>query len=98
MTVAITVSAILALMILWDYMEKHNKSFSRHTSQVPDAGQHQLLFNGNPYHDPYYNRGPVFSPDRRHIWDGEKWVENESHMGLGIIIGALIVLAIVYIL
>lgn len=44
------------------------------------------------------NRGPIFSPDRRHIWDGEKWIRNDGGFGFGILIGILICAAIAAIL
>jgi hypothetical protein len=41
----------------------------------------------------YQNRGPIWSPDKRYVWDGEKWLPNGGNnngFGGGVIVGLLI--------
>jgi|GEM_PF-6379665 len=68
------------------------------TPQVMEEGSASLpsqtsYLYGDPhrqYHDPYYNRNPIFSPDRRYVWDGERWVSNQRGFGGGLLIGLIV--------
>lgn len=99
MFVLIAIAAFFVLMFLSEISESRSTSDS---NSLPDENSspqhyHQVATHYYPP-DPYFHpRGPIFSPDRRYIWDGEKWVENESHFGAGIIIGVVLALVIVFV-
>jgi hypothetical protein len=46
----------------------------------------------------YRSGEPLFSPDKKYIWDGEEWIRNDGGFNSGLLIGLLlgaIVLALV---
>ncbi len=106
-----TIAIIAVLFVMYSIISDHYEH--KHTQNLHPANEHSDIGYDNdhfnlidtnrnfydPYHrDHYRDRGPIFSPDRRHIWDGEKWVENESGAGMGIVIGIVIGFAIFYFL
>ena len=99
MIVIFAVAAVFVLVFLSEISESRS---THNSNTMPDENTQSQHYQQVPTHyypsDPYYHhRGPIFSPDRRYIWDGEKWVENESHFGAGIAIGVVIALIIVYV-
>lgn len=53
--------------------------------------QQQNGYQGH-YPPPYYQQGPIFSPDKRYIWDAQNqcWIPNNGGLGIGLIIGLAI--------
>lgn len=99
MLVLIAIAVLFVLMFLSEMSEGRSTDNS---NTLPDENTSPQHYHQAPTHyypsDPYYHpRGPIFSPDHRYIWDGEKWVENESHFGAGIAIGVVLALIIVYV-
>ncbi|MEQ1746183.1 MAG: hypothetical protein ABMA02_12205 [Saprospiraceae bacterium] len=84
MVFAVIVAAIVAYLIFADVMEARNSNHSNSQGQPSHAHPNLMSYN-----NPYYQPGPVFSPTRRYVWDGEKWVRNETYFGAGFALGLL---------
>ncbi len=99
--VAIVVIAFFVLLFITEVGGEKNASLPEEkqdekTPVHPPQRPHMPLHH---YYDPYYPPGgPIFSPDRRQIWDGEKWVENETHLLTGMFIGVLLTIFIGFML
>lgn len=98
MIFAIVVAAFFALMILSDLFGQSGTKSIDSEHKKYDSSVNHYHPPTHMYQDPYYSRGPIFSPSKRDVWDGHKWVPVESGFSFGLILGALLALVIIYIL
>jgi len=88
-------SLLLALIFLYMVFSSSRSPRSGNDSIPPSS----LLRNYQDHHrDPYYQRSPLFSPDKKYIWNGENWVRNDGGFGRGLLIGMIISAVIFYML
>jgi len=75
--------------------------------RTPRSGSHLTAsssplrnYQQDPYHyrDPYHQRSPLFSPGKRYIWDGDRWVRNDGGFGGGLLLGIITAGMIVFML
>lgn len=96
MLFAIAVTAFFGLMFLSEILEskKQDRLDNPSEERGPTTPYPQMPYTPMPFH----GGGPVWSPDRQYLWDGERWVRNENFLGSGIAIGIGIALAIYFLL
>jgi hypothetical protein len=101
MIIAFAIIAFLGLMVASELADKNKKHKALKLSATEDAsaglsGQrnYQQPSNGygGHYPPPYYQQGPIFSPDKRYIWDAQnqRWIPNNGGMWIGLFIGLAI--------
>lgn len=91
-TASILVTAAIAYLLYSEIMETLKKDRPSLAENQPGAVTHRNFNQHN------HQRGPIFSPDRRHIWDGEKWVRNDGGFSGGVMMGIVIAIIIYVIL
>lgn len=98
---AVCILAFIGLMIASELSDKSKKrkavvALDKNLAlEVPSERafkQHQNGHLSGHYPPPYYQQGPIFSPDKRYIWDGQhqRWIPNNGGLGIGLIIGLAI--------
>ena len=92
--IVLSLVLVVVLTITFGSQEQSVQSTPQVMEEGPTSVASQTSYHyGDPhrqYHEPYYNRNPVFSPDRRYVWDGNGWVSNERGFGGGLLIGLVI--------
>ena len=93
--IALSLLSIIVLNVVFGSQGQSVKNMPQVTAEGPNSMPGLPPYNYDDpyrqYNDPYYNhnRNPVFSPDRRYVWDGTRWVSNERGFGVGLIVGLL---------
>ena len=91
--------AFAFFLVYWMLADLFSHTSSSKTPSFPNAQPNNLGYHfQDPYREPPYQRGPIFSPDRKYFWDGEKWIPNEpnNHFGAGVLVGLVIAAVLVY--
>ncbi len=58
---------------------------------VPPTQRNYSQYHGRRRRSGGYRGGePLFSPDKKHIWDGEDWIRNDGGFNSGFFIGLLL--------
>lgn len=91
LTIVLVFLGVVTLSFLLDSGNKKNNDKPEEATPEP-----------TPEHPPLsivqyqYAQRPIFSPDQRYIWDGEKWIENNNGLGWGIILGFITTLVLLF--
>lgn len=83
---------IFLYLLVASFKEDRSRQSSTPASATPIREYREPYREPSRYHDPYYGnqRSPLFSPDKRYIWDGDRWVPNNGGFGGGLLLGIII--------